>query len=172
MPKFTTIATPIYANPKDFPASAMKKLKTRLKTYFTKDIGPQVKRDMEATVQNWRGKPIFVLEYSEPWGAHMQVRIFPKGPNTLKWQRVSEGTGPRIIRAKSQRGMRFPRDYDPKTTPGGKYGGPGRKHGDIVVAQAVYHQTTARKFTEYIKKKREKQFVDGVQEIVNQTGRL
>lgn len=171
MPKFTMIATPIYANPKTFPASQLSKLDKKLTRYMRDQIGPKIKRDMEATTVNWRGAPVFVCKYSEPYNTRKQVDIFPTGRNTLKWMRVSEGTGPRIISAKPGSMMVFPKEYMPKTTPGGRYGGPGRKYGPIVKAKTVRHSIAPRHFTLKIKEKREKEFIAGVNKIVWDIGK-
>lgn len=166
MPKFTTIAVPIYANPKTFPASKLEKVKKDLKNYLTKDAGPMLRRDMEATVSGWKHKPTMVMEYSEPWGAHMQIRIYPKGSGTLNWNRISEGTGPRAIYAKPGSMMVFPESYMPKTTPDGRYGGPGRKYGPIRKAKRVWHSIEPRKFTTIIKAKREDKIQSDIRAVI------
>lgn len=170
MAKTTVIAVPIYANPKNFPVNKFRRLERKLKSYLLTDAGPMLKKDMEATTQNWRGAPVFVVKYSEPYGTRMQIDIYPTGRNTLKWKRVSEGTGPRIISAKPGKVMIFPQNYDPKTTPAGRYGGPGRKYGPIQYRKAVYHSTAPRKFTVKIKEKREKKIVSDVNRIVYKVG--
>jgi hypothetical protein len=165
VPKFTIIAKPIFAKPKDFPVNKLKNIRRDLERYLRFDAGPMLIGDLNKTVANWRGKPTFVQKYSEPRG-NMQLDVFPTGKNTLKWKRVSEGTGPRIITAKPGKMMVFPRNYTPKTTPRGRYGGPGRKSGPIQKALTVMHEIEPRKFTIIIKEKREDQIERDINKIL------
>lgn len=110
--------------------------------------------DMEGTVRRWDHKPQIVSDYSEPRG-NMQVHIHPKGRGTENWQRISGGTGPRTIHARSIP-MTFPRKYRPKTTPAGIWTGPGQRYGEIVRTYIVRrHTIEAREFSKKIKAKRE-----------------
>lgn len=167
MAKFTTTVIPILPNPKDYPANILKKVRKKVKNYLTKDAAPMLIRDLKDTVQGWSTPPTFVSKYSEPHGTRLQIDVFPTGSGALNWKRVSVGTGPRQIRAKSPRGMRFQRDYTPKTTAGGRYGGPGIKHGAWTTAFTVTHSIEPRNFTILIKDKREDKLHDDLERIVH-----
>lgn len=171
MSRFAIIIEPINANPKNFPANRINKLINRLERHLTNDVGPMLRNDFKKTVQNWKAPPTFEQTVKRPYGTRLQLEIFPKGRGTLKWKRVSLGTGPRIIRAKTPRGMRFQRNYTPKTTPSGRYGGPGKKHGPWVKAFKVKHTIKPRLFATKIKNNRERKIVRDIQGIVRRVGK-
>ena len=148
-----------------------------LKNFLKGEASRTLKSDLEATTQNWKEKPTMVAEYSEPYGVDMQVYAHPKGNMLLNWQRISQGTGGNSGRTiVSSKGMMvFQRDYTPKTTPGGSYGGPGTKSGDTIRARVVGtkkpHRIEPREFSKKIKEKREDEFVRKLDAIVKKAWR-
>jgi len=167
MPVKITIQ-PIYAKPKNHPAEDMKAVLSDLERYMKRDAANVLLKDMRATVRNWDGPPNFVAEYSEPYnGARMQLWVHPSGRNTLKWSRVSMGTGPRQIIPKRGGTMVFPKDYKPKTTARGSYGGPGVKYGPIQFRRIIQrHAIEPREFSLKIKDKRESQFERDINKLI------
>lgn len=129
--------------------------------------------DFKKTTTGWRTAPTFIAKYSEPYGgARKQVYVYPTGRGKLRWIWIHEGTGPREITPKTNRyPMRFPRHYLPKTTAKGRYGGPGRKYGPVVLAWSVTHSIEPRKFSILIKDKREDKIrsdaIKVVQKVIN-----
>jgi hypothetical protein len=168
--KFTILIEPVNASPKDFPINTLRKVSRNLRGYLEKDLSRMLLKDMNATTEGWQEAPTMVAEVTAPFGTRLQLVVFPKGRGTLKWKRISEGTGPRTIRAKTPRGMRFRRDHDPKTTASGKYGGSGRYSGPWVTAFEVTHRIEPRKFSVLIMKRREKKIRKDVQKIVHKSG--
>ena len=137
---------PILPKKKDYPLSEFKELKAALKKWLLTDAANLVQSEMEKTTEGWNTAPSFPAVYSEPYGTRMQIVVEPKGKGTLNWKRISEGTGPRPITSNTV--MVFPINYAPKTTPGGRYGGPGKKSGPIArTKQVAMHQIKARKFS-------------------------
>jgi len=137
------------------PVKRLKQFDKDLTRYLEKDLSNDLKKDYGETVKNWSGPPEFRSIYRELQTKKV-LTVGPHGRGRKKWGWVSDGTPRRTITAKRPNGMmRFPRNYTPKTTPGGSYGGPGLKHGPIVLAKRVSHQINARKFSEKIKEKQE-----------------
>ena len=167
MSNFKVIAVPITPSAQSMPGRKGKRMLGKIEKYLKKDAGPLLVRDMEKTVAGWRGKPSFVFVYSELFGTQMQIKVFPKGRHTLKWKRISQGTGPRVITAKNPGGlMVFPQDYIPKTTASGRYGGPGRKYGPTVRKRSVVHEIEPREFSAIIVDNREPKLVSDITKIV------
>lgn len=172
MAKWVMLIEAVNATPKNFPMNRLIKLTPALKRYLERDAKKVLVGDMEETVKNWKTKPKMVGEVSNPYGTRLQLTVQPKGRGSTNWKRISNGTGPRTIKAKTPKGMTFPRNYDPKTTPGGSYGGPGRRYGPIVRnRQSVYHTIAPRHFASKIMKKREKKIIADVNTIVRRVGR-
>lgn len=160
------VITPIL--PKgNYPLDKYEKFEKLLEAYLRGNATRVLRGDFEKTTKGWHSKPSFVAIYSKPYGTRQQLLVMPKGSGTTKWARVSNGTRSRTIRAKSAYGMVFPRYYIPKTTPGGKYGGPGRKWGPEVLTQVVRnHKIEPREFSKKIAKKREKDILNAVTGIL------
>ena len=145
-------------NVEELPHRKMQKALDNLERYLKRDASRMLLGDMRDTVENWSGPPQFIAVYSEPYGTRMQLDVKPVGRNTLKWMWVSEGTPPRVITARTPKGMRFRPGYSPKTTPGGQYGGTGMRSGPWKRAMAVGpHSIEPRKFSVRIVDKRERQ---------------
>jgi hypothetical protein len=156
--------------PTELSVRKLKKMNKKLERYLTRNIGPKLIKDMEKTTKNWRRAPSFAQVFSTPFG-NMQLIVKPVGRYTLKWKRISEGTGPRIINAKPGKMMVFRNKYSPKTTPAGRYGGPGRKFGPIVHRQSVYHSIEPRKFSKLIVERRENQILIDVNKVVERAAK-
>lgn len=172
MAKFVILIEPVHATPRNFPINQLLKLQPALHKYLKNDAGKFLQRDMEATVKNWRNKPKMQSLVTSPYGTRLQLTVTPTGRGTTNWARINQGTGPRPIVARTSRGMRFQTEYDPKTTPSGRYGGPGRKHGPWTKQYSVVHTIAPRKFTTLIMNKREKQIRNDIQKIVTKISRL
>lgn len=169
MPATRITVEPILPKKKNYPQARFNLFYGRLERYIKRDVKRLLIRDFDATVQGWEHKPNFVGEYKEPYGTQLQLHVHPQGQHTKQWQRVSDGTGPRDI--VSGRGvMHFqhggPGSYRPKTTPGGRYGGPGTKSGPWRHTRIVRgHRIEPRKFSEKIKEKREKEIQRDIEKI-------
>lgn len=172
MPRLTVHIEPVFANPSNYPADRLKKLFKKLENYMKNDLGRTLQKDMEATVENWKGKPDMVKTVSTPYNTRIQLTVEPKGRGATNWRRISEGTKRRTIRAKTPRGMSFQEGYTPKTTPRGKYGGPGKRYGKWRRnVSRVTHQIEARKFAPRIMKKRERQIHRDVTVIIHKVAK-
>jgi len=125
--------------------------------------------EFNQTVWNWKEAPKFPAEYSEPYGTRQELYVHPVGEGTTNWQRVSDGTGPRQI-VSSKGIMKFQPEYVPKTTPGGRYGGPGSKSGPWLQSRVVGtkkpHRIEPREFSKKIKEKVEDKLVAEAQAII------
>lgn len=161
----STVITVNISDSSKNPAKQLEAIEKGLTKYLKQDASKMLLNDYDDTVSNWEGPPDFRAEYSEH-GSNLNKTLVvgPKGRNTVKWQRVSDGTGPRVIYAK--RMMIFPRNYLPKTTPSGKYGGPGKKYGPMQYRKSVYHSTAPREFSVKIKKKRESEIIKDIEHVV------
>lgn len=143
---------PIYIKDKQYPVSVLDKVSKELTKYLKTDLGPQISGEYKKQVTGWSTPPSFPVKFSAPYnGARLQIDVGPKGKGTTNWTRVNRGTRTRRIRSRGRGPMIFPREYDPKTTPEGKYGGPGRRHGEIVRTHLVReHSIAPREFEKKI----------------------
>lgn len=144
---------PIYPKEKNFPLSKLDKLEKALSNWLRVDVAKELQDEFEKTVAGWRRRPQFPSTFKS--GRGLSVHVGPKGKNTLKWQRISGGTGPRTIVPRDPSAvMSFPADYAPKTQPGGPFGGPGTKSGTIirtkVVGRVTPHRIKPREFSKHI----------------------
>ena len=140
-----------------------------LRNFLKGDASRKLKSDYEDTIQGWNDKPQIATDYREIYGVDMSLHVHPSGRGTLHWQWISQGTGGETGRTiTSSKGvMVFKRDYTPKTTPEGQYGGPGLKSGDTVRTRVVHnHKIEPREFSKKILAKREKEFVLKMDAIV------
>lgn len=160
-------AEKIKLRPEDYPLNKLKPTFPRLEKYLNNTLGPLLQDDMNKTTQGWTTRPRMTKTVTKPYGTRLQLVVEPKGKGTTNWSRVNSGTRRRTIRAKTRRGMTFRPDYTPKTTPSGKYGGPGTYGGPVLRGvPSVTHEIEAREFTKKIMKNREKKIHRDVQMIV------
>lgn len=151
MPSVKVIVEPIKPARDDMPDRQISRYLKKLEGYFKGELAKDVKREFKKTTKNWDNGPEFVSEISAPYGTRLQLWVRPKGRYTTKWQRVSDGTAPHLIRAKRRPTLSFQPNYTPHTKPGGSYGGPGRKSGEYIHPKVVRHPgIEARKFSEEI----------------------
>jgi hypothetical protein len=88
---------------------------------------------------NWSGKPEFAAYFSRASKGGISLLVSPRGRQADKWKWVSGGTPRHRIEATNAPLLRFQQFYDPKTKPGNKYGGSGRKSGPWVNTKSVSH---------------------------------
>ena len=107
--------------------------------------------EFNSVVLNWKHRPKFIANMGEK-GGDLTLSVRPAGKEAQKWQWVSRGTkGPYKIRAKNAPRLAFQTNYQPRTKPGGSFGGPGKATGPWRTAQEVTHPgIEARLFEEYI----------------------
>ena len=139
------------------PAKVLRKLDKELSKYLESNLGPDLVKEYQKTTTGWNSPPDFKNIYKETSVQGNKVlTVGPYGRGKTKWQWVSDGTRRRVIMAKNPNGMmKFPRNYIPKTTASGYWGGPGLRYGPTVLAKRVVHQIEARKFSEKIKNAQE-----------------
>lgn len=172
MPRFVVVVETINARPINYPSNEFTRLWDRLEKYLTYDAGQLLQQDMFDTTKKWRKAPKMVKKISKPYGTRLQLDVYPSGRGATNWRRISEGTGPRFIRARTPRGMAFQTGYSPKTTPGGNYSGSGMRYGPwrrgvMVVSK---HRIEPRKFAVHIMHKRENKIRRDIQKIVKRVG--
>lgn len=135
------------------PVKVLQKLDKELSQYMRDDLAKDLVQEFKKTTSTWREPPEFRSTYRETDVQGRKVlTVGPYGRGKTKWQWVSDGTRRRTIMAKNPNGMmKFPRNYIPKTTASGYWGGSGLRFGPTVLAKRVSHQIEARKFSEKIK---------------------
>lgn len=135
------------------PAKILQKLDQEISDYLKHDLSKALVQEFEKTTSGWNKPPEFRDVYQETdVQGRKTLTVSPYGRNKTKWQWVSDGTRRRTIMAKNPNGMmKFPRNYVPKTTASGYWGGAGLRYGPTVLAKRVSHQIEARKFSEKIK---------------------
>jgi hypothetical protein len=142
-----------------------------LEKYMRGPLSSKMTGEFKKTTQGWKHTPNFVAIFTKPYnGARLQLWVKPTGRGTTNWSRISVGTGPRVINS-SKGPMTFNVNYDPKTQPGGKWGGSGRRYGQVIynkmsVGNITPHRIRPREFSKYIKDKNEKGIVSQMQVIV------
>lgn len=149
----------IFPDPKTYPDKKLERAIASLKDYLIDDAGDMLQKDMESTVEGWSHQPTFPVVYNEPYGTQMQIFVTVAGKYSTNWKRISGGTESRVIRARPGKMMVFPAEYAPHTQPGGKWGGPGNRYGDIVRTSVVgtrkLHRIEPREFSKVIVDRRE-----------------
>lgn len=136
-------------------------------TYLRHDLNNRLIKDFNETTKNWQGKPSFKGEVtSTPAAIILYVRPTPS-KNTDKWARVDEGVKRHIIRVKKAPKLTV-QSYTPHTRPKGKWGGPGKRQGDVTYTPVVYQWPgiAPREFTKIIARKREREVVENIHRIV------
>ena len=131
-----------------------------------KEAKPMLIRQFDAVVANWKGKPVFkARKFIRP--DKMWIDVFPTGEHADTWKYVSRGTkGPYPIpkTPKASGTLAFmwggKGSYKPKTSPGGRYGGPGTVAGGSMIfpKQVMHPGIDAREFEEDIAKTQEPEF--------------
>lgn len=102
-------------------------------------IKDQLKKAFARRTSNWGSKPEFAGYFSRQGKDGVALLVSPRGASADKWKWVSGGTPSHQIVATNAPLLRFQKFYDPRTKPGNKYGGPGRKSGPWVNTPAVRH---------------------------------
>lgn len=168
MPRLSMSVIPIEAHPRNHPADKLIKLWPALEKHMKYKVKPMLVKDMENTTKNWKTKPKMEATISYPYGTRLQLTVEPKGRGSTNWKRISAGTRVRTIRAKTPRGMSFRTGYSPKTTPGGRYGGSGKRYGPWrrKVMTVRRHRIRPRQFSIKILKRREKTIRNGFNDVV------
>jgi hypothetical protein len=92
----------------------------------------QVIKELNKTTVGWSEAPSFESRVTFPYsGTRIRLAVTAKGRGKANWERVNNGTGPRVIT--SRKGlMTFQTGYSPRTQPGGRYGGSGGRYGNTV----------------------------------------
>jgi len=130
------------------------KVKAEIERVLDREVKPDLIKQFERVVSDWKNKPEFKARKSISANG-VKIYVYPAGPNKKIWFFVSGGTKPHTIRPKNAHNrLFFPAGpYQPKTRPGGFYGGPGIAPGPTVAAKAVQHPgTEAREFEKVIAK--------------------
>jgi hypothetical protein len=118
------------------------------------------------TVRKWERRVGFKVR-TRIIGDSFIITAWPIGPNAWLWWIIDRGTRRRKIVPKKPGGVLvFRSDYQPRTQPGGTYGGPGRATGNLVFAKSVWHRLRARHFVREWQKWARGWFPQAVSEIV------
>ena len=113
---------------------------------FDQRIMPRAKKFLDAQVSTWVHKPIWKIDKSRIGGT-LSRYIYPSGDNAQQFVWVSRGTadhgdrsgsGYKIV-ARNAPNLIYNQFYDPKTLPGGRFGGTGEEYGGIVRRKQVTH---------------------------------
>lgn len=102
-------------------------------------VKDQLKRAFSKRVSNWGSKPEFAGYFSRRGKDGYALLVSPRGGNAEKWKWVSGGTSAHGIDAVNSPVLRFQKFYEPRTRPGNRYGGPGRKYGPWQNVKSVQH---------------------------------
>ena len=99
------------------------------------EVKPHFVQRFEMVVANWKHKPGFQARKYITADA-IRLAVYPTGPNAQIWECVSFGTRPHKIRVRRAKTLAFlwggPGSYKPKTSPPGKFGGPGSVSGGVM----------------------------------------
>lgn len=102
-------------------------------------VKEQLKRAFAKRTANWGSKPEFAGYFSRAGRNGVSILVSPRGANAQKWKWVSGGTPAHQIDAKNGPVLRFQKFYSPRTQPGNKYGGSGKKSGPWMTPATVQH---------------------------------
>lgn len=150
------------------PGAKFEKVLSKLEKYMKGELSRELKTEFTRTTTGWKRYPSFVAVYSEPYaGARMMLWVKPFGRNKTKWSWISMGTRLRSIESKKGP-MHYQKDFTPKTTPSGNYGGPGVKSGVWVHPGYTTgpHKIEPRRFSVLIKKNKEAKIQKDIIQIV------
>jgi len=146
MPKAFRIDFRPITVPKDFPMSLYNRVENTLEDFLKKEVGPEIKKDMQGATSTWNHKPDFPVEFRY-LQYKMWVQVVPSGVNKDKWKFVSRGTRVRHARMSD--------DFQAKTRPGSLKSRAGRG-GVVAISKSIVKPgVEARKFEEQILEKRE-----------------
>ena len=130
------------ARPPNFGGAIMREIKRTI----NQDVKPDVLSHFKDIVQNWEHKPKFIAKTVVRKG---EIALIARaaGKNAKIWHYVSRGTRPHDISAKPGKRLAFMwgghGSYQPKTSPGPYWGGPGTvRGGTLHRPQTVRHPGT------------------------------
>lgn len=142
-----------YLKKSEMPSQEFEKVRHVLEVYMRQVLKPQLKREMQRRVRNWKTPVHFAAVFSSGGDKLAQLTVFPRGEGRDLWMWVSLGTRARTITAKNKPMLVFREGYDPKTAPGNRFGGPGKRFGPLRIQKtAQYPGIEARLFEENILK--------------------
>jgi hypothetical protein len=136
-----------------FMAAKAEVLEAAIESAMKGPIKNTIQEAMKKRVKNWNHKPWFASNFSKNAAKNggISILIYPTGENVNLWRWVSGGTPSHRIQATNAPLLRFQQFNTPKTQPGNRYGGAGRKYGPWVNTPAVQHPgIKARSFEEHI----------------------
>jgi hypothetical protein len=156
--------------PKDanFGEASFNRTKVRLLNYMRGPGARKLQGEFRKTSDGWSRPPEYPARVTQPYGgARIQLIVFPAGRGSLNWVRISEGTGPREIRAKSSgKPMVFQPGYNARTRPGGSWGRSKSRFGPVIRARVVFnHRIEPRKFAEAIAARIGNELTDDIRRI-------
>jgi hypothetical protein len=123
-----------------------------------------MKKEMNKTVKNWDTPIQMVGRYSNIKGAVGSMLVFPRGEGRRFWAILDQGAKGRTIAAVNAPALRYRPGYAPKTRPGGRWGGSGRRSGPLITAKSVnWPGIEARNFEKEVAKNVEPELVKIVQ---------
>ena len=160
-------------NKDNLPPGKFEKILRALEKHMRGPLAKELIHEYEKTTAGWRRHPSFVAEYSEPYnGARRMLWVKPFGRHKTKWSWVSIGTRTRSIISKKGP-MHYQKDFTPKTTPSGNYGGPGTKTGAWVHPGYTTgpHKIEPRKFSVLIKKNKGAKIEKDLIQVVRKAAR-
>jgi hypothetical protein len=133
-----------------------------------KDLGKNIEKTFEGTVENWETKVDFKVE-TEQNGSSMTLTVYTT--NEI-YGYVNDGTRAHTIVPVRAPALRFASGFVSKTRPNSLRSGAGRSFGPMVTAKIVHHPgTTPRHFTKYIALKHTRDLFEHVQDAVNRAAK-
>lgn len=143
--------------PKQWPAGGLKEFERLVENYLRGDLNRTIQGDFNKTTQKWSGRPTFkgdVTMNAREWS----LFVYPTGRHAAKWGYLDQGVRSRGIRVKRARYLTI-QDYTPHTKPGGKYGGSGKRHGEVTYAKEAprWPGISKREFAKLVGNKRVKE---------------
>ena len=126
-------------------------VEAEIKKTLENQAKPEIKGMLNAVVADWKNKPEFNAVLTRP-GGNFGMGFYATGPSRMIWKYVNEGTkGPYPIPKNPKPigdPLKFRMGYAPRTSPGGRFGGPGKASGPWRSARQVEHPgIKARDFT-------------------------
>lgn len=140
--------------------------------YLRGDLKNRLTKALLETTRNWTHKPTFQSKVNTVNGLSLLVYPDARTKSSRIWIYVHEGTRPRTIRARLAPRLTV-QSYNPHTKRGGRWGGPGNRHGEISYPKVVVNWPgiDKRDFSKEIASRQERQIRRDIQNIVRKAFR-
>ena len=141
-------------------------VRTRIERALRTQTGPDIRRNLQKTVQGWKNKPSWSQLLTNRTN-YLSVMVWASGPNASQYGLVNAGSPAHAIRPKGGGMLRFQPGYRAGTSPGKLTSRSPQRSGTHISARGVSHPGfEARKFDEAVAEEISLDFYYDVQDAI------